>query len=950
MIHRLLLLPVIVAVFFADSCAFAAATRASRSGGKSTSNDVPVNVSDDTVAPMTARAGARTVKPATQTSVQPGAVSARAAVRSAPSVAPATPSVAARAATYKKVLNMGTKVATATANTVVSQECQDAYFGCMDSFCMVENVKGGRCKCDDKIIEYDARFAEIQEQDKKSYIKQTEGVALVKMGKSADEVYAMAEEASKRLSNEPVVEEKPDVDLSPWNKNTWFEEDDEIFEEDELILDADLTSKTGDKLHATAASICTQQIPLQCKSATPMLRMIYVQKIQSDCAAYDNSLKEQQLESEQKSLLAEQSLREATLERYQSENKYNLSECVSEYTSCMQKDETCGNGFLGCVTFAAMDNMQNDSTGQVAETISTNVFLRSNKAAENFWSISRKESTKTGGVQLAKTTIEQLLSKRVYCDGILDQCQSVKDRVWESFLTAVAPKIATAESNAEAELRMNCTSEITECFHKACSEQTDANNQDGSYDMCLSNPNLFKSFCKPKLEPCLIATGGSYDEPEKSALWDGLSAWLASMKVGKCNQEVEACLLADDVCGKDFSNCIGLSTYQIGQLCPFEKLTACMSENKDGKKSQEQIESEVREYVAKIGKGFALRIDTDMADLCKNALKEVMYTHCGAEDTCPNATIDENIFKGVMRVELCDVSNKNDPDCKQDPYQFDKDKIIKGYVVPQLRNQVDITALKYNLKPLIKLNSTKVFSIDDASKTKLPNFDDISLKKVENALNLAFSNMINLIESDQKVKYCMTGRKVKGFDDNWIGTTSSSKNGAKGRFENLTEDVREIIAKQLLDSVSPIYADTYEQVLNDEYASVNQLLNVRINEIVQMTQEQQDMINQKVCNQLVTAFGSDYEPHFVIGCGTDKRTSTWGAYVDYDRSTSTCVVTKRSFGCTKPLTGCCWAWNKSVGEATIEAEKHFAMPTVSRSNIKDTKGGVTKIKKSDYID
>ena len=70
--------------------------------------------------------------------------------------------MAARAGAKQKVINMGTKISAAASNTVVDQECQNAYFGCMDSFCMLENVTGGRCKCSDKNAEYDEMLVQIQ--------------------------------------------------------------------------------------------------------------------------------------------------------------------------------------------------------------------------------------------------------------------------------------------------------------------------------------------------------------------------------------------------------------------------------------------------------------------------------------------------------------------------------------------------------------------------------------------------------------------------------------------------------------------------------------------------------------------------------------------------------------------------------------------------------------------
>ena len=57
---------------------------------------------------------------------------------------------AARAASTQKVVNTGTKISAAKTNNLVDEDCQDIYFGCMDAFCIVDNVSGGRCQCSNK--------------------------------------------------------------------------------------------------------------------------------------------------------------------------------------------------------------------------------------------------------------------------------------------------------------------------------------------------------------------------------------------------------------------------------------------------------------------------------------------------------------------------------------------------------------------------------------------------------------------------------------------------------------------------------------------------------------------------------------------------------------------------------------------------------------------------------
>ena len=123
-----------------------AARAANRNRAKQVNNTTTARVATRTTA-------ARSAKKTTAATTTGGNVSARAARN----VAPAKTSgvVSARVATKQKAVNMGTKVSTATENTMIPQECQDSFYGCMDSFCMLDNVSGGRCRCDERSEELD---------------------------------------------------------------------------------------------------------------------------------------------------------------------------------------------------------------------------------------------------------------------------------------------------------------------------------------------------------------------------------------------------------------------------------------------------------------------------------------------------------------------------------------------------------------------------------------------------------------------------------------------------------------------------------------------------------------------------------------------------------------------------------------------------------------------------
>ena len=234
---------------------------------------------------VTARDGAESA-PATQTTAARAATNSRTAPRATTSASSGAktvnrgraatttkaPVVAARAATTQKVIGTGTKVAGATKNIVVNEECQQKYDGCMDSFCMLDNETGGRCICSDKNAELDSILAEIEKLDQQSYQMATFGVEKIEMGDDADAAIAKANAAAQSVINkddEVKKKARKTLDLSMWNTGVDFEED-YVFGASAM---SPIEGKEGDALHRAAAGLCVAQIP-ECSSELQMLHMM----------------------------------------------------------------------------------------------------------------------------------------------------------------------------------------------------------------------------------------------------------------------------------------------------------------------------------------------------------------------------------------------------------------------------------------------------------------------------------------------------------------------------------------------------------------------------------------------------------------------------------------------------------------------------------------------------
>ena len=682
------------------------------------------------------------------------------------------------AATRQSSVSAGTKIASATENTVVPTECQDAFYGCMDAFCMLDNAAGGRCQCSDRITELDQALADILKLDEQTYLMATEGVELIQLGDVEAQVVSRANAAASKVvtdndNNKKQNKTKRTLDLSAWNTVAMID-DDNVFDGFDNDTVSSLADKQGDELFTTSARICASQLSNRCEDYRSMLQLVYSQKVKSDCVAYENSLKLQKNQSQQKLQTAQRALREAALEEYQNQNKYEtVGECVIAFTQCIQTTAGCGSDYTGCVILAAQENVRGNASGAKAKQTKI------------------KGAVSGADVTLAASTMNQLLAKKTMCESVTKQCVNANknDEVWTTFLRNAAPALKSAELVSEQKLRSNCLPAAAECFKNACKD----NFGDGdSYDACLSNPDVYKSFCKVQLEPCLEATGGSYDNPESSSLWVALKSLLNSMKVDACTNEITTCLT--DRCGEDYSECIGLTTESIVALCPYQKLTACMATKKDS--------TEVEKYVAEIAGGLAVRVDNALVTACQNAANDAMVRVCGDTESCEGANFDLSSLKYMIKPMACRYNDAfgTSTTCYSKVSQFGNSDNRCG-IYATLTDKPAISYIYYSDGDEFKSSATTYAK---------PEFSEANTKKVIEILNGTLTRVMNSINSDVKVKYCTTGRSVPGFKN-----FANIDNRDSQRFPHLTEDMRNVIANYLLTKLYEQNAELEDSFADD---------------------------------------------------------------------------------------------------------------------------------------
>ena len=660
----------------------------------------------------------------------------------------------------QSAIQQGTTVRTKTTATgLYDQECYDAYFGCMDLFCIPDNSNGGSCTCSDDSIEYEKEFDEIQKIIDEANVINTVEVERVKAGGNADIIFTGERKydengniiSGTQLSKEEQKEQERASLLAMFETN--FYEDEDVFESS---VDS-IADKTGKDLYNSADELCLAQVPDSCAGDIAFIKQLYSRQIASDCLGFKNSLAQKRASAELELANAEATVRNALKESLEEANKYDLGQCMVEFKNCMRSEDACGENWENCVFTIASENMQNNeavsTAGTKVQTINT--------------------------YDITASTMEILETKRPICERVLNNCVAVRDMVWPNFLREAAPTIKVAESQAESKFRQSCLTSISECIQTACKDDI-AGKGIATMDACLSRPDMARSFCKVEIDPC---------ERMEPLIWGYVEDKLAAMRVDACTQEVKDCFTADTRCGPNFENCIGMDYDYIHDICPLDSLVVCKANNPNF--SMDDLDSMLM--------GLYLNIDNAALEQCQNLVEQKMAEVCGSTTDCNRFAADDTIGTGSIRAQ-------KDGNIYRVTGMISFGSIKMGDSTGSVKDEGDegtqvlgpgeIGVQEYIAK--VRENNSNV-----------PNAESIISSIEEELNNIAgtINRTIDMIESDPKIQYCVSGRDLSQI-------TGKENQKTTARFPNLLNQVKMQIASSALRQAQ----DNYNEKLNYEIA------------------------------------------------------------------------------------------------------------------------------------
>ena len=676
----------------------------------------------------------------------------------------AVDSFALTAAKKQAAIQQGTTVRTKVEATgLYDQACYDAYFSCMDQFCITENASGGACGCSDDIIGYNSELEEIQAMINEANRIRTEEVERIKAGANADIVFSGERrydedgnilDVGEYTEEEQKERERADL-LAMWN--TTYDDEEDIWDDGS---GEDMSTMQGAQLKSAANELCVNQVPEECADDLAFLQQLYSRQITSDCLGFKNSLAKQRADAEIELADAESAVRTALQESFESANKYDLGQCMVEFRNCMRTEDACGEDWENCVGVVAAENAQAETTSTAGTKY---------KSVDTFF--------------ISDATMEILNSKRPICESVLAQCVAVRDEVWPRFLKESAPTIRVAESMAESKFRQSCLTKISDCIQTACRDDI-AGKGVATMDACLARPDMARSFCKVEIDPC---------ERMEPQIWDYVQDKLAAMRVDACTQEVKDCFTADTRCGPNFENCIGMDYDYIHDICPIDSLVVCKQDNENF--SMDDLDG--------ILMGLYLNIDNALIEQCQNLVDQKMAEICGSTTDCNYFAADDTIGSGSLR-------SQKDGDIYRVTGMISFGSIKMG--------DMDGETVGDGNGGTMKLGPGEIGVADYIEKIKEENKNNGMDEEERNAIiatieeelnNIAgtINRTIDLIESDPEIQYCVSGRDLSQI---------TGEEGAKtsARFPNLLNQVKMQIAVSALRQAQ----DNYNAKLNTAIA------------------------------------------------------------------------------------------------------------------------------------
>ena len=393
---------------------------------------------------------------------------------------------------------------------IQQNECQDAYFACMDQFCAVANDKYRRCICSSRLETIKARERVLnQTTDQLTDFKNLNIEAILKTPAEVKAMLSASEgelklsktrdnsESSKKLTaisdvlagtRSNALSTAGQLDIGGDIKQIWNTTD--------LISGANIANLTGESLYNAVHSQCAELVAEHCPSQK-ILNMVvsaYGMYIENDCTIILSNLDKQSTNANTAIRQTNREMNMARLENYDAHNATSINDCVAVVRETITADTACGANYVHCL----------DLTGLYLNRVTGAPIY-----SENFYKLNDQVSL-SGDILTNPTNaklVAELNKKKKFAEKTLETCRDISDSVWDEFMRQAITEIYQGNQSKIRQVKNECMDVVNQCYDERTNQLRDYSNIE---EQMLLGDRLILSekMCSEKLTTCSNLYGG----------------------------------------------------------------------------------------------------------------------------------------------------------------------------------------------------------------------------------------------------------------------------------------------------------------------------------------------------------------------------------------------------------------------------------------------------------
>lgn len=393
---------------------------------------------------------------------------------------------------------------------IQQNECQDAYFACMDQFCALANDKYRRCICSSRLDTIKARERVLNQTadqltdfknlnieailktpaEVKAMLSASEGE--LKLSKTRDDsdsakkLTAISDVLSGTRSN--ALSTAGQLDIGGDIKQIWNTTD--------LISGANIANLTGESLYNAVHSQCAELVADRCPSQKTLNMVVsaYGMYIENDCTIILSNLDKQSTNANTAIRQTNREMNMARLENYDAHNATSINDCVAGVRETITADTACGTNYVHCL----------DLTGLYLNRVTGAPIY-----SEDFYKLNDMVSL-SGDVLTNPTNaklVAELNRKKKFAEKTLETCRDISDSVWDEFMRQAITEIYQGNQSRIRQVKNECMDVVNQCYDERTNQLRDYSNIE---DQMLLGDRLVLSetMCSEKLTACSNLYGG----------------------------------------------------------------------------------------------------------------------------------------------------------------------------------------------------------------------------------------------------------------------------------------------------------------------------------------------------------------------------------------------------------------------------------------------------------